>query len=121
MITEENKLRIELESREKNHDRRARIEMEEKRFKLEEADKQARFQLEETKIKFVLRWKRRIRKLAWRWKRRKKKARLKMEENDKKAAYDLKLKKCQRKRRSNHGRERERTRQRPVKGAVSSC
>lgn len=67
MITEENKLRIELESREKNHDRRARIEMEEKRFKLEEADKQARFQLEETENK----------------------ARVEMEEKDKKARLEM--------------------------------
>src|SRR6218665_318964 len=91
MSVEENKLRIEMEAREKDYDRRARFEMEEKeqtarlemeekrfrmeeeKFRLEEADKKARFELDETE----------------------RKARFEMEENDKKAAYELELRKLE--------------------------
>lgn len=63
MSTEENKLRIEMEARDRDYDRRARMEIEEKRFWLGEADKKSRFELEETE----------------------KKSRFEMEENEKKA------------------------------------
>src|SRR6218665_3384963 len=47
MSVEETKLRIEMEAREKDYDRRARLEMEEKRFRLEETERKARFEMEE--------------------------------------------------------------------------
>src|SRR6218665_3203896 len=82
MSAEETKLRIEMEAREKDYDRRARMEMEEKRFRLEEADKKARFELEETE-----------RKAHFELEEKEKTAHLEMEDYDKKAAYDLELRK----------------------------
>src|SRR6218665_3056916 len=84
MRVEETKLRIEMEAREKDYDRRARFEMEEKRFRLEEADKKARFELDETE-----------RKARFEMEEKEKTARLEMEENDKKAAYALELRKLE--------------------------
>src|SRR6218665_1107062 len=95
MGAEETKLRIEMEAREKDYDRRAKLEMEEKRFRLEEADKKARFELDETerKARFELDEKERTARLAL--EEKKKTARLEMVENDKKAAYDLELRKLE--------------------------
>src|SRR6218665_693483 len=113
MGAEETKLRIEMEAREKDYDRRVRLEMEEKRFQLEEADKKARFELDETerKARFELEEKERTARLEMDEKERtarlemdekektarlemevkEKRARFEMEENDKKAAYDFEL------------------------------
>src|SRR6218665_131353 len=106
MGAEETKLRIEMEAREKDYDRRVRLEMEEKRFRLEEADKKARFELDETerKARFELEEKERTARLEMEEKEKtarlemdekEKTARLEMEENDKKAAYDLELRKLE--------------------------
>src|SRR6218665_147307 len=84
MSVEETKLRIEMEAREKDYDRRARFEMEEKRFRLEETERKARFELDETE-----------RKARFEMEEKEKTARLEMEENDKKAAYDLELRKLE--------------------------
>src|SRR6218665_106397 len=73
MSVEETKLRLEMEAREKDCDRRVRLEMEEKRFRLDETERKARFELDE----------------------KERTARLEMEENDKKAAYDLELRKLE--------------------------
>src|SRR6218665_3042583 len=72
MGAEETKLRIEMEAREKDYDRRVRLKMEEKRFRLEEADKK-KLDLNWTRLsgKLVSNWKTRKGQLAWRWKRRK--------------------------------------------------
>src|SRR6218665_2761233 len=92
---EETKLRIEMEAREKDYDRRAKLEMEEKRFRLEEADKKARFELDETerKARFEMEEKEKTARLEM--EEKEKTARLEMEENDKKAAYDLELRKLE--------------------------
>src|SRR6218665_1578041 len=84
MSAEETKLRIEMEAREKDYDRRARLEIEEKRFRLDEADKKARFELDETE-----------RKARFELEEKEKTARLEMEENDKKASYDLEIRKLE--------------------------
>src|SRR6218665_1572547 len=47
MGAEETKLRIEMEAREKDYDRRVRLEMKEKRFRLDETERKARFEMEE--------------------------------------------------------------------------
>src|SRR6218665_3816084 len=71
MSVEETKLRIEMEAREKDYDRKARLEMEEKRFRLEEADKKLDLNWRRLSGKFVSNWTRKKRQLAWNWTRRK--------------------------------------------------
>src|SRR6218665_649877 len=95
MSVEETKLRLEMEAREKDYDRRAKLEMEEKRFRLEEADKKARFELDKTerKARFEMEEKEKTARLEM--EEKEKTARLEMEENDKKAAYDLELRKLE--------------------------
>ena len=78
MSAEETRLRIEMEAREKNYGRRASLEMEEKRFRLEEADKKARFELEETE-----------RKARFELEEKEKTARLEMEEKEKTARLEM--------------------------------
>src|SRR6218665_2720669 len=95
MSVEETKLRIEMEAREKDYDRRARLEMEEKRFRLEEADKKARFELDETERKARFEMEEKEKTARFEMEEKEKTARLEMEENDKKAAYDLELRKLE--------------------------